>query len=290
MMRSVMSVASTPSTTRRRQRSPWRSPALFTLVLIVVATGLAANTLSKPTTVPLPSAVYPIGTPNANEPSGYGPPSVTALAGYRRTYVNDFTSSKFPTGWLPFTGSPGGDPGGQFAASHISLKNGELVLTAARDRAYQNRWVTGGLCQCKLASLYGAFFVRSRSDGGGPNEVELLWPHNNQWPPEIDFNESSWLHQTSATVHWSVANYQQQWFKSGIDMLAWHTWGVVWTKTQIRYILDGHVWGIITVKNEIPSIPMNLDLEQRTGCTHHVQCPHAPVHFKIDWVAEYHVK
>lgn len=272
---------------RTPKRSPVRSPAILTLILIVIATALIANVLARPSAAQLPTTLYPIGVPDASEPSGVAPPSLTALPGYLRTYVNDFTSSRFPAGWLPFTGTPGGDPGAQFGASHISFKNGELILTASRDPAYKNRWVTGGLCQCKLASLYGAYFVRSRIDGAGPNEVELLWPHNNQWPPEIDFNESYWPHQTSATVHWSVANYQQQWLKGGIDMLAWHTWGVIWSKDQIRYILDGHVWGIITAKNEIPRIPMNLDIEQRTGCTHHVQCPHAPVHFQIDWVAEY---
>ncbi len=287
-MHTEMSITDRPSPRRRSKRSPLRSPAIVTLLLIVVATAVIANVLAQPSAPQLPTTLYPIGIPDAGEPSGYAPPSTTALSGYHRTYVNDFTSSQFPAGWLPFTGTPGGDPGGQFGANHITLKNGELVLTASRDPAYQNRWVTGGLCQCKLGSLYGAYFVRSRSNNAGPNEVELLWPHNNQWPPEIDFNESYWSHQTSATVHWSIANYQEQWFKSGVNMLAWHTWGVVWTKTQIRYILDGHVWGIITVQNEIPQMPMNLDLEQRTGCTHHVQCPHAPVQFQIDWVAEYH--
>ncbi len=261
---------------------------MLTLVAIVIAAGIVANILAKPGAPNLPATMYPIGTPDTSEPSGYAPPSPTALPGYTRTYVNDFTASGFPAGWLPFTGSPGGDPGGQFGASHVAVKDGELVLTASRDPAYHNHWVTGGLCQCELGDLYGAYFVRSRSDAGGPNEVELLWPHNNQWPPEIDFSESEWLHQTSATVHWSVANYQQQWFKGGVNMLAWHTWGVVWTRNQIRYVLDGHVWGIITSKNEIPTIPMNLDLEQRTGCTHHVQCPKVPVHFQIDWVAEFH--
>ncbi len=94
---------------------------------------------------------------------------------------------------------------GPSSGPHTSRwRRGELLLSTYRDKHYQNRWVTGGLCQCGLPHVYGAYFVRSRSTGVGPNEVELLWPENNQWPPEIDFNETPSAHQSSATVHWGV--------------------------------------------------------------------------------------
>ncbi len=59
---------------------------------------------------------------------------------------------------------------------------------------------------------------------------------------------------------------------------------------EIAYVLDGRVWGIITNPAAIPRIPMVLDLEQRTECTIHAQCPTAPVQMQVDWIAEYHAK
>ena len=69
--------------------------------------------------------------------------------------------------------------------------------------------------------------------------------------------------------------------------MKWHTWGVVWTPREIEYVLDGHVWGVITKRQQIPTVPMRLDLEQRTECSVHAQCPKVPVQMQVDWVAEY---
>ena len=104
------------------------------------------------------------------------------------------------------------------------MSGGLLQLNAWKDPQYQDKWVTGGLCQCKLAKTYGAYFVRSRVTGPGPNEVELLWPASNAWPPEIDFNETGELASTSSTVHFSTINLFDQ-RNIYIDMSQWHTWG-----------------------------------------------------------------
>jgi len=204
--------------------------------------------------------------------------------------VNDFVSSGVPKGWEVYQGVPGGDPEAHFGAHHVTQHGGELLLETYRDKAYQDRWVTGGLCQCGLANTYGAYFVRSRFTTSGANEVELLWPKSNQWPPEIDFNETPSAHQTTATFHWNYNNQTRQWIKGGIDNFAWHTWGVIWTPKAIEFILDGRVWGVFKVAADIPNIPMILVLEQRTSCALNADCPHMPVQMQVDWVAEYHAK
>jgi len=234
-----------------------------------------------------PATQYPIGVPKKNSPSGLSPASASAFPGYRLTYVNNFNGSKLPVGWDIFTGVPGGAPGGQFGSAHVVVSGGMLRLNAWRDPKYQNRWVTGGLCQCGLIRKYGAFFVRSRVTGGGANEVQLLWPATNTWPPEIDFNENGGnLKATSSTVHWGAKNFAIRRVLQ-IDMTKWHTWGVVWTPKSIEYVVDGHVWTSITVAAAITRIPMRLDLEQRTICSEHRQCPTAPVSMLVDWVSEY---
>lgn len=230
---------------------------------------------------------YPTGIPDSAEPSGRAPPSPHALVGYARSYQNDFTGTAVPPGWNVFTGIPGGDPGGQFASSHVAVSNGVLQLNTYRDPAWQNRWITGGICQCGVARRYGAYFVRSRITGAGPTEVELLWPASNAWPPEIDFNETGGTDvSTTSSVHFGTVNTVVR-SKVVIDMTLWHTWGVIWTPTNIIYTVDGRIWGQFRVAADISNVPMTLDFEQRQECEEHRQCPTAPESMQIDWVAEY---
>ena len=235
----------------------------------------------------VPNGQYPIGVTDINSPSSMAPPGVNALSGYKRAYVSSFSGSELPTGWFVFTGVPGGNPDGQFGASHVVVSDGLLHLNTWRDPMYGNKWVTGGLCQCGLARTYGAYFVRSRNTGAGANEAEVLWPKSNIWPPEIDFNETgSSAISTSSTVHFGAQNNIVQ-LHLNIDMTKWHTWGVVWTANSITYVVDGKQWGQIAVAYEIPNVPMTLDFEQRTSCKPVRDCPSGPVSMLVDWVAEY---
>ena len=242
-----------------------------------------------PTTTPPPATGgYPIGATDASEPSGMAPPAADALSGYTQSYVTDFDGSSLPSGWDPFSGNPGGDPGGQWATSHVTVSGGMLNLNTWKDPAYGDEWVTGGLSQSGVANTYGAYFVRSRVTGPGPSQVELLWPATNEWPPEIDFNETSGIvNATTATLHWSSANRQDQRALSDIDMTQWHTWGVIWTPTSVTYTVDGREWGSVHVASEISDVPMTLDLTQQTWCSSFWACPTAPQTMEVDWVAEY---
>jgi hypothetical protein len=272
---------------------------LITSVTLIIAVGvivdltLTSTTLGPSTTVTLPvtsgtqPAPYPIGIPNTAESSGMAPPSATAIPGYTLTYSNNFEGTKIPAGWTVYHGTPMGDPGAQFGTAHVVVGDGELRLNTWRDPRYQNRWVTGGLCQCGKPAKYGAFFVRSRDTGGGASEIQLLWPASNVWPPEIDFNESAGrLNSTSASDHFGPTNQLDQ-RELRINMTQWHTWGVVWSPKSIEYVVDGIVWATVTDPSEIPTVPMTLDLQQQTWCSEDRLCPQKPVSMLIDWVAEY---
>jgi hypothetical protein len=227
------------------------------------------------------------GTPNPAEPSALGPPPADALAGYTQSNVTNFTGTSLPAGWDVFTGIPGGDPGGHFGVSHVVVANGVMSLNTYRDPAWQNNWVTGGVCQCGVARRYGAYFVRSRVSGAGPTEVELLWPANNTWPPEIDFNETGGsIVSTSSSVHFGAANNIVR-RKVNVNMTTWHTWGVIWASHKVTYTVDGRVWGVFNAASDIPSLPMTLDFEQRQECEENRQCPTAPESMQVAWVAEY---
>ncbi|HEV3266867.1 MAG TPA: glycoside hydrolase family 16 protein [Acidimicrobiales bacterium] len=277
------------------RHSPWNARiAVITVVTaslaIVVTVLFAINSSGNDTFQPRAHNEYPIGVKSNLAPSGEGPPGPSALTGYNLTYVNNFEGTSIPPGWNVFTGIPAGSPGGQFASTHVVVSDGLLQLNTWKDPNFQNRWVTGGICQCGLKKSYGAYFVRSRITGAGPNEVELLWPASNIWPPEIDFNETGGTATaTSSTLHYGPINLIEQRFIN-IDMKNWHTWGVIWSPKQITYIVDGQVWGTITAAEEITSKPMTLDFEQRQLCEIHQQCPTHPVSMLIDWVAEYSAK
>ena len=278
-----------PKISRRvKWLAAWSVVAMIVATTWVIVTSPASPNSgpATSTTVFTPPA-YSAGVVNPAEPSGLGPLPANAVPGFVESYVNDFSDNALPVGWYTFTGVPGGDPSGQFSSAHVVVNNGLLELNAWKDPAFHNRWVTGGLCLCGRPQTYGAYFVRSRQTGSGPNEVELLWPQDNSWPPEVDFNETGGASLvTSATVHWTIANHLIQ-NAVQVDLKQWHTWGVVWTPHVIKYTLDGRVWATDTLVDSIPNQPMTLDFEQRTICDPRVQCPSVPTSLLIDWVVTF---
>jgi beta-glucanase (GH16 family) len=217
------------------------------------------------------------------------PPSANTLSGYSQSYVTDFSGNSLPSGWYTYSGTPGGDPGGQWDPAHVTVGGGLLTLNTYQDPAYNNEWVAGGLCQCGHTQTYGAYFVRSRVTGLGPTGVELLWPTVG-WPPEIDFNETGGgTGSTTATDIWGPASGKSQnQIRLNIDMTQWHTWGVIWTPTSITYTVDGRVWGTMATGTvSVPNVPMTLDLQQQTWCSSGWACPTSQQSMQVDWVAEY---
>ncbi|MDH2903649.1 MAG: glycoside hydrolase family 16 protein [Actinomycetota bacterium] len=214
------------------------------------------------------------------------PPPANALANYHLTYVNDFNQTHLPRGWYPFTGVAGGDPTDQFSAHHLIVAQGLLRLKTYRDPSNSNAWTTAGLCQCGRPFTYGAVFVRSRQIGSAVNSAELLWPNDNSWPPEIDFNEDLFRTKfTTATIHWT--GNQTNFHVLKIDVSRWHTYGVVWTPLFILFTVDGRPWHEFAVPTSIPHQPMNVDFEQRVNCPSPKYCPRQPSALLIDWLVEY---
>lgn len=280
----------------RRRRRPW-----LVIVPIVVAVfgyyvtqdgvAIAADHPRLPPRIAtLPawnhSATLLTGVRAVSQPSGWGPPSASAIRGYRLAYVTEFNGHTLPQGWMAFAGSPGSDPGSRWAPSHVAVTNGLLRIETFRDSRFGNEWVSGGVCQCGRPRTYGAYFVRSRATGPGPTQVELLWPTAG-WPPEIDFDESYGATTMSmATTHFGRTNAQIQNTVS-VDLTQWHTWGVIWTPTSITYTVDGRVWGHVTTPAAVPDQFMTLNIQQQTWCSSGWACPKAPQSLLVDWVAEY---
>jgi hypothetical protein len=259
----------------------------------------STTTTSPPvtTTTSGSGSTIPDGVPDSSEPSGEAPPGANAMNGYKLVYSTDFTGSSEPSGWQEYAGAPGSeDPGSQWAVTHDVVSGGILSLNAWQDPSFGNEWVTGGTSQDGESLQYGAWFVRSRETGSGPTLVELLWPTNNNWPPEIDFDETLGPSTfTTSTNIWAVSagKVSQVDVHLNIDMTQWNTFGVIWTPSSITYTVNGKVWTTFTNASEIPSTPMHLDLQQQTWCGSSAgldgenACPTAPESMQVDWVAEY---
>ncbi len=275
-------------------RSSFIAAALVTFCLSAVETGTAHASTDDTSPRGVAHAVgsrdtpYPIGVFDLDEPSYFAPPGVDALPGYTRTFMDDFTKQLSSSQWFYFRGVPEGDPSGRFDPYHVSVTHGVLKIGTWRDPRFGDKWVSGGAGLYGEPSLYGAYFIRSRETRPGPDTTELLWPQNNQWPPEIDIDEGG---ESPATQSWFVHydNAQDQVFgTTTIDILHWHTWGVIWTPTSITFTVDGREWGEVTSQNEIPDIPMTLDLQSQSWCGISGEaCPTKSSVLLVDWVTAY---
>lgn len=230
---------------------------------------------------------YPLGVFDLDEPSDLAPPGPSAMPGYGRMYVNDFTQG-LNNQWFYFSGVPGGDPSGRFDRLHVAVAKGMLKIGTWRDPRFKNNWVSGGVSLSKDPFEYGAVFVRSRETVPGPDTVELLWPQNNQWPPEIDFDEAGDIPNQEMWFDHYTNSSDVSFGRKTIDITHWHTWGVIWTPTSVTYTVDGYEWGQVTAANEIPHLPMTLDLQTQSWCGISGEpCPYADSVFQIDWVEVY---
>jgi beta-glucanase (GH16 family) len=237
----------------------------------------------------------------APDPSGVPIPR-TSPRGWSEVFADDFTGSSLDSQWTAYWGLPGGDPGGFFDPTHVTVSGGQLVISAYKDPtdttwdAGPNTYVTGGISSSpSFAQTYGDYLVRFRMDAGqGIAHAILLWPQSNAWPPEIDFSEDNGAQRQTdyATLHYGSGNTQVQ--KSiAVNLTQWHTLGVQWTKGQLVYTLDGTTWATVTNPN-VPSIPMVLDIQTQAwacGTSTWEQCPNAStparVNLDVDWVIAY---
>ena len=218
-------------------------------------------------------------------------------AKWKRVFFDDFTHGLDPHKWGEYSGQPGGDPGGWWDPSHVTVKNGVLNLETYRDSRFGGRWVSGGVSSSHgLRQRYGKYLVRFRMDGGkGVQGIALLWPVPDVWPPEIDFAETGGVtnrrDEISATLHHGSKDRQIQ-RSVHANFSRWHTVGVEWTPRRLVYTLDGRRWATVRSKY-VPSIRMELDIQSQAGTCgdRYAPCPDGTtpdhVNLQIDRVTAY---
>jgi len=256
-------------------------------VLALIAGGVATYVALQPAPVVIP---YPVGDGASAAAPGTSPvasETFAGLAGYHQTLSQSFTGTTLPKDWSVFNGPIHGDAGAFYDSRFVSVANGMLTLKTDRSVRNHEGWASGGLCQCGVQHTSGAYFVRSQTIGVGPENIAMLWPANDIWPPEIKFLESHSASTGRATMYWLKKLHHRSFSFANVNQSDWHTWGVVWTATKVSFVLDGRVWAEMTDPKAIPTQPLRLDLEQQTYCALHFACPSATTRTNVAWVAEY---
>ena len=134
----------------------------------------------------------------------------------------------------------------------FSISNGVLdihaqTVTAAQSAAMWNYQYSSGVITTHdtFAQTYGYFEMRAElpSTDGGAWPAFWLVPADGSWPPELDAMEQlsgnanliyTTQHSGSGGSNWSVgsANYIP-------DPTGFHTYGVLWTPTELTWYVDG---------------------------------------------------
>lgn len=216
------------------------------------------------------------------DPSGQNP--LTTLSGFTLKDVQEFNGNSIPAGWLAFPGVPGGESASvaQWVPGMCTFSGGEAHFMAQ------------GIDSCGMAFYhtkqeYGAWFARLKGDSEPSDmffsNIFLLWPSNNQWPPEIDIYEDNGKSRsaTSSSVINTVGDvcssddsacvkaYTQSNGQAGgvpNDGTQWHTYGVEWTPSGVTWLIDGRVIYTAPASQakspaQQPAIPMNMGLQSQ---------------------------
>jgi beta-glucanase (GH16 family) len=267
--------------------------------LLLAAVGFGIYLWGKPTSAPHTTSAPPIA-PSSHQPSSATrrePMPVGNIPGWREVFSDNFNGHSLSLSkWRVYWGSAGGHGFlGYFAPTHVSVRNGMLVISAYRDPAYGEQWVTGGInSDQSFAQTYGKYLVRFRfAPGTGIGHALLLTPANGTWPPEIDFSEDngttrSW---TMTTLHFPPDDTMISRLLT-VNLTQWHTLGIEWMPGLLRYTVDGRVWSTVRSAG-VPSIPMSLAIQTEVWpCTGSWgTCPNAGtprvVNLDVDWVVAY---
>jgi hypothetical protein len=216
-------------------------------------TGTPAAT---PSTTPSdPPTSTPTGGQSGSDPSGQDP--AAALSGYTLKYTQEFTGGSLPSGWGEYAGVPGGETSSEadWEPSMCAFSGGEAHFMAS------------GIDSCGMhftaqPQEYGAWFARLQATPEQASQlftdIFLLWPHNNQWPPEIDVYEDEGNRSSTVATLWNTVGnacgaspsssclYQYTQTNGGHGGVAntdteWHTYGVEWTPAGVSWLIDGKV-------------------------------------------------
>lgn len=161
--------------------------------------------------------------------------------GWREVFRDEFHGDSLASHWEAFDGSPSSDEHVRWVPSMASVQDGILVLSGA---PAWGGWATGAVSGWKMPRTHGLYEVRMRAL---PHPVlsyhVLLWPQDDQWPPEIDLAESYRADRarTDAFIHWrdDDGERRKRGYQIRVDATRPATWAIEWLPGSVRLLVDG---------------------------------------------------
>jgi beta-glucanase (GH16 family) len=219
-------------------------------------------------------------------PSGVGIPTIP---GWTLRFGDNFTGTALNTAAWSVYQNASADRGPKLAAN-IVVHDGMATLKVTK---HNGVWAGAGMCGARVTTgTYGKFLIRARYGHGlGTKATAMLWPVSG-WPPEVDFMEydardprHSLLGLTNHYNAGGQTNLMQHAFIPG-DYTQWHTIGVEWTPSQLKFTLDNKTSAVMT--GHVPSQAMWIGIANSLG---HLTKPDSstpdPVNLDVDWFAYY---
>ena len=177
--------------------------------------------------------------------------------------------------WSPRVSSPGWS----FDPANVAVSNGNLVLSATN----QNGIKYGGvLSKGKYNFQYGYIEIRAKVAKGNGIASGMWLAGQYHWPPEVDILEHLGKSPKDIymTRHCSIyldstcdgsSFLGNTWWKysskryTGVDWsLAYHNYGVEWTPSYVRWLVDGVE--LYRVTTGVPKEPMYITLAICANC------------------------
>jgi beta-glucanase (GH16 family) len=197
---------------------------------------------------------------------------------------NDSTLNRLA--WSPYT-SPGQEGNGLRRSEAFSLKDGNLVITAAM---IESNLVSGGMAQ-NINQTFGKFEFRVRVEKDSSDAmsgVVLTWPQSERWPMdgENDIYETGTngdRHAFYTNIHYGSSANTQHSFIHEADASGWHIMSMEWTSDYIKIYRDSSLVWTLTDKNAIPRVNHHLCI-QLDAFKPSID---KPVHMFVDWVKIY---
>jgi beta-glucanase (GH16 family) len=210
----------------------------------------------------LTSVVFLVGTSfsaQASPPSGY---TWNLVASDDFNSLNGSTWGYGSTGW----GTEAQSSCCLIPSADTYVSGGSLVLrsrlgpfTGASGKTYK---YSSGWAWTKTRRTYGYIEIRAQypnNTGAWP----AFWMLASGWPPEIDCAEF----RGPPKGYMTMAYYNGSWStttRSG-TYTSWHTYGLQWEKTFLKWYIDGTL--VKTYTGTTPSVAMYVILSNGTDCS-----------------------
>jgi hypothetical protein len=198
--------------------------------------------------------------------------------------LSDLNSRGITCGGKP---SPGQEGNGLRRPEAFSLKDGNLVVTAAM---INSNLVSGGMAQ-NINQTFGRYEFRVRVEkdsSDAMSAVVLTWPQSERWPMdgENDIYETGTngdRHAFYTNIHYGTTANTQHSFVHDADASSWHIMSMEWTSEYIKIYRDSTLVWTMTDKNTIPRVNHHLCIQLDAFKPSIIK----PVHMFVDWVKNY---